>query len=131
MFDTLDICPERSKHGHSSHQHYNMDLIDFQPTYQYKHVSMHGCHGHIGHYINNERIAKDIEKASSLVKAGGTFQFGPTCSKIGNLDEHFWEQTIATNPIFAEYQPLFSAPVGWDVQNIDKNYIWWGKKNEE
>ena len=130
-FDTLDICPERSKHGHSSHQHYNTDLVDFQPDFQYDHVSMHGCHGCVGHQINNDQIVRDIEKASSLVKVGGTFQFGPTCSRIENLNEHFWKEMVTTNTTFAKYTSLFSEAVEWTSEKNDYNYIWWGQKNQE
>ena len=130
-YESLDCCPIRSAHGSTSAKHHTMFLKDFEDKDLFDHVSMHGCHGHVGHKIDNSSILSYVSKADSLVKVGGTFQFGPTCSKIMAFQESFWEDLIRDNPIFQKYETLYSEAVEWGHNSPDKNYIWWGRKLEE
>jgi len=123
VFESLDSCLERSRWGRSSAQHHNVSILEFSPIKQYDHVSIHGCHGYTGYNINNSHIREDLIKASSWVKLGGTFQFGPACGYVPEYDEAFWIQFIREEP-FTEYEVIYNK--------VEKpNYIFWGKKHEK
>jgi len=118
VYETLDSSVERSKFGGDIH--HNVDVLDHNPNYLYDHVSMHGCHGYTGYNIDNGHIKKDMEKLSSLVKVGGTLQFGPGCGYDPNYTRGFWENFVTESP-FNEYDVLHNTLNG-------VNYIWWGVK---
>ena len=123
IFESLDSCPVRSNFGGTSTLHHNVSILEFEDEALYDHVSVHGCHGCIGHNINNSRIREEIIKLSSLVKPGGTFQFGPACGYVPQYEETHWREFIKEAP-FTEYTFIHNK-----VE--PPNYIFWGKKNEE
>ena len=123
-FESLDSCPERSRLGGStSAAHHNVSILDFFPTKLYDHVSIHGCHGYMGHNIDNSCIQEELIHASSWVKPGGTFQFGPGCGYLSQYNEPFWTQFTKGLP-FTEYEILHNK-----VET--PNYIFWGRKLEK
>ena len=131
QFESLDSCPHRSQHMSRSAKHHNVYLKDYEDEEGFDHVSMHGCHGFEGYNINNKNILEDIQKADSLVKSGGTLQFGPTCSRVASLGEDYWYSLVKTDIVFQKYETLYCEAVGWGSDCSDKNFIWWGRKYEK
>jgi len=121
LFETLDVCPERSAEGASPHGHHLMLFQDLNPDiHKYDHISLHGLHGFEGHKINNDayNILADLKHADSLLNPGGTLQWGP--NYLLDKFDVFIEVALNLTPL------RFYETIKMEYMN---NFIYWGRKN--
>jgi hypothetical protein len=133
FFYTMDIDGDLAKYG-APGRHLVGDFMELNKVYD--NVSIYGIIGHstFSNYSELKNLAngevdgafssylqKVHQKLDELVSVGGTLMIGNQITGYSN--KAYWRKLFTNDPVLSKYTTIVS-----DVEHVDSNYIWWGRK---